>query len=138
MSPTSTKPFLASVPFRRWWHSTVQDVVASGLETAIERNEKKKGYVIGLSFGKGAHEEVARVKGKLGLDIELVPVQDLLDRTHPLAQEPTNIFGAALSPPVKRDPETLPTVDQLIDPTIQAMAAETFAVYGSDESVDSN
>ena len=91
-------------------------ISTSGVETAIERNEKQKGYVIAFSFGRGAHEEVARARAKMGLDIELVPVQDLLDRTHPLAQEPATLFGATLAPPVKREPETLPTVEDLLTP----------------------
>jgi DNA modification methylase len=113
--------------------------VIDNFETAIERNEKRKGFVVAFSFGRGAHEEVARVKGKLGLEIELVSVQDLLDRTHPLAQEPTNIFGATLAPPAKREPETLPSVEELlvsdgVEPLLRA--AEEPADYG--ESPDSN
>ncbi len=42
MSPTSPKPFLTSVPFRRLWHSPVQDVVASGPDKVIVLNFGKK------------------------------------------------------------------------------------------------
>ena len=37
------------------------------------------GYIVAFSFGKGAREEVARVK-KEGINITLVPVQDILDK----------------------------------------------------------
>ncbi|GAH87879.1 unnamed protein product, partial [marine sediment metagenome] len=39
--------------------------------------KKDRGYIIALSFGKGAYEEVARVK-KDGLFIELLTVDKLL------------------------------------------------------------
>jgi len=38
-----------------------------------------KGYIVAFSFGKGAREEVARVK-KEGVEISLVTVQDILDK----------------------------------------------------------
>lgn len=41
------------------------------------RINASKGLIGAFSFTKGAHEEVARVKGK-GLDIKLVRVEDLL------------------------------------------------------------
>lgn len=106
--------------------------VIDNFETAITRDERKKGYVIAFSFGRGAVEEVARAKGKAGLEIELVTVQSLLDRTHPLAHEPTDLFGATLAPPVKREPDTLPTVDELIgsDESL-ARAAEAPEDYDS-------
>jgi len=43
----------------------------------LKRAEYEKGFIVAFSFTKGAHEEVARVKGK-GLDIKLVRVEDLL------------------------------------------------------------
>jgi DNA modification methylase len=52
--------------------------VVDNFETAIRRQEKHKGYIVAFSFGRGAHEEVARVKSD-GLEIALVPVSTLLD-----------------------------------------------------------
>jgi len=43
----------------------------------LSRINDSKGFIVAFSFTKGAHEEVARVKGK-GLDIKLARVEDLL------------------------------------------------------------
>jgi DNA modification methylase len=51
--------------------------VVDNFETALQRDKKDRGYIIALSFGKGAYEEVARVK-KDGLFIELLTVDKLL------------------------------------------------------------
>ena len=53
--------------------------VIDNFETAIRRAKKERGFVIAFSFGRGAHEEVARVK-RQGLEIHLVTVDDLLQR----------------------------------------------------------
>lgn len=53
--------------------------VVDNFETAIRRMGKKKGYIVAYSFGKGAYEEVARVKNQEGLDITLRTVEELLD-----------------------------------------------------------
>jgi len=44
-----------------------------------------KGFIVAFSFGKGAYEEVARVK-KEGIEIELVTIQDILDKKFSLTQ----------------------------------------------------
>jgi len=51
--------------------------VVDNFETALKRAKYNTGFVVGFSFTKGAHEEIARVKGK-GLDIKLIRVEDLL------------------------------------------------------------
>ena len=53
--------------------------VIDNFETAIRRMNKKKGYVVAFSFGRGAVEEAARVKNQEGIEIILRTVQDLLD-----------------------------------------------------------
>ncbi len=58
--------------------------VIDNFETALRRYYKHKtkdmnGYIVAFSFGKGACEEVARAK-KEGINITLVPVQDILDK----------------------------------------------------------
>lgn len=53
--------------------------VIDNFETAMRRMNKKKGYVVAFSFGRGAVEEVARVKNQESLEIILRTVQDLLD-----------------------------------------------------------
>jgi len=52
--------------------------IIDSFETALNRKDYKKGYVVGFSFTKGAHEEVARVKEERGLYIKLIKVEDLL------------------------------------------------------------
>lgn len=46
-------------------------------ESAIQRAEKKKGFIIAFSFTRGSYEEVARVK-ESGLEIHLIEVKDIL------------------------------------------------------------
>jgi len=58
--------------------------VIDNFETALRRYYKHqtkgmKGYIVAFSFTKGAYEEVARVK-KEGIEIELIKVQDILDK----------------------------------------------------------
>ncbi len=53
--------------------------VVDNFETAMRRIKKKKGYIAAYSFGKGAREEVARVKNQDGLDIILRTVEELLE-----------------------------------------------------------
>ena len=52
--------------------------VVDNFETAIRRVKKDKGVIVAFSFGKGAHEEVARAKNEEGLDIELKTVEDIM------------------------------------------------------------
>lgn len=52
--------------------------VIDNFETAMRRIKKTKGYIVAFSFGKGAYEEVARVKNQEGLDITLRTVEELL------------------------------------------------------------
>ncbi|MHB8718110.1 MAG: DNA methyltransferase [Candidatus Dormibacteria bacterium] len=49
-------------------------------ETAVRRDGKRRGVVVAFSFGRGAVEEVARVRRSDGLDIQLVTVAELLER----------------------------------------------------------
>jgi len=59
--------------------------VIDNFETALQRDKKDKGFIIALSFGKGAYEEVARIK-KEGLFIELLTVDKLLEYEEPAGQ----------------------------------------------------
>lgn len=51
--------------------------VVDNFETALRRGDYKRGYVIGFSFTRGIHEEVARER-KEGSDIRLVKAEDIL------------------------------------------------------------
>lgn len=110
--------------------------VVDNFETAIKRGNKTKGYIIALSFGRGAREEVARAKSHEGLDIELVSVDRLLDGTHALVQNESTVFGTAVSPVVPRDPDSLPTVEELLasdqGESGLARAAEAPGEYAAD------
>ena len=55
--------------------------VVDNFETAIRRMNKTKGVIVALSFGKGAYEEVARVKNEEGLEIKLKAVEEILKET---------------------------------------------------------
>jgi DNA modification methylase len=59
--------------------SAVGRNVVDNFETAIARARKVKGAIVAFSFGRGAHEEVARVRSS-GVLIHLITVNDLLDR----------------------------------------------------------
>ncbi len=52
--------------------------VVDNFETAVERSGKHKGYVVGFSFTRGAHEEAARAKAEKGMEIELVKISTLI------------------------------------------------------------
>jgi len=52
--------------------------VVDNFETAMQRIKKDEGYIVAFSFGKGAYEEVARVKQD-GLFIKLLTVDKLLE-----------------------------------------------------------
>jgi DNA modification methylase len=53
--------------------------VVDNFETAIERMGKRAGMIVAFSFGKGAHEEAARVKNTKGVLIELKTVEQILE-----------------------------------------------------------
>ncbi len=57
--------------------------VVDNFETAIERAGKDSGYIVGFSFTRGAHEEVARAKWERKLDIKLIRATELLASTEP-------------------------------------------------------
>lgn len=52
--------------------------VVDNFVAALQRAKYSKGYIVAFSFGKGAVEEVARLKNAGKLHIELVTVEDLL------------------------------------------------------------
>jgi DNA modification methylase len=53
--------------------------VIDNFVSAMQRMKKDKGYIVAFSFGKGAIEEVARLKNEGKIDIILRTVQELLD-----------------------------------------------------------
>lgn len=74
--------FLTHAPIQVKQSDGVGRNVIDNFETALRRYYKNhptemKGYIVAFSFGKGAHEEVARAR-KDGFKIVLVTVQDIL------------------------------------------------------------
>ncbi len=53
--------------------------VIDNFKSAMGRVKKNKGYIVAYSFGKGAYEEVARLKNQEGINIILRTVQELID-----------------------------------------------------------
>lgn len=53
--------------------------VVDNFETAMRRFKRKKGYIVALSFGKGAIEEAARAKNQEDLDITLKTLEELVE-----------------------------------------------------------
>lgn len=83
-------------------------------ETAVQRSGKRKGFIIGFSFTRGAHEEVARASKALGLEIELLTVQELLrDVTSLITPVGGGLLTNVVIPP-PRPSNTLPSAEDLI------------------------
>lgn len=73
--------FLEHLPIQVKQSESIGRNVIDNFETAMRRTKNTKGYIVAFSFGKGAYEEVARVK-KEGLEIILITVQDILDKKY--------------------------------------------------------
>ena len=89
--------------------------VIDNFETAIRRDKKQRGFVIAFSFGRGAHEEVARVKQE-GLEIHLVTVDDLLSRLDEIMKKMVarvGLKGIADMPMPKFEPSRV-TAEELV------------------------
>ncbi len=71
--------FLLKDPVQIKQSESVGRNVVDNFETAVKRSEHQRGYIIALSFTKGAREETARVRRE-GLDIRLLALRDLLER----------------------------------------------------------
>jgi hypothetical protein len=82
--------FINHYPIQVKQSESVGRPVVDNFETALRRYYKTKkemvGYIVAFSFTSGAHEEVARAKNE-GMKIELVKVQDIIDRKFAIKQE---------------------------------------------------
>ncbi|MEX0889233.1 MAG: restriction endonuclease [Chloroflexota bacterium] len=83
-------------------------------QAAIDRTGKKKGYVVGFSFSRDAHEEAARVKAKKGITVELVTVADLLEGKADLVTPESGLFGGDAPLPEPRPTESRPSIEELV------------------------
>jgi hypothetical protein len=103
---------------------TTSSLMVEVKQTAVEREGKQKGYIIGFSFTRGAYEEAARAKADKALDIKLVPVASLLGpgdapdlRTPELSDmfpEPPESF-LDLPLPKARDRRARPSLKELVE-----------------------
>lgn len=71
--------FLERLPVQVKQSDRVGRNVVDSFETAIRRAGYQKGYIIGFSFSRGAHEEVARARASEGLEIALIEVETLFE-----------------------------------------------------------
>ena len=97
--------FLNHHPIQVKQSESVGRNVVDNFETALRRYYKttKKemvGYIVAFSFTKGTREEVARAK-KEGLKIELIKVQDILDKKFVWVQQ-TVVSKEAKEPPAQK------------------------------------
>ena len=106
--------FMLHEPVQVKQSSGVGRNVVDNFETAVKRSGKTKGYIVAFSFGKGAHEEAARVKGADGLTIELLKVSDLLEGMADLVTPEGGLWGADAPMPEPRAPEARPSIEELI------------------------
>ena len=109
-----------------WWfareqiqvkqHDHVGRETLDKFETAIRHAGCDSGYVLALSFTKGAVEEVARAKGE-GLNIRLVRVKELLlmvRRTTTAREIGPQPEGDLLPLPPPRRAEDKPSAEELV------------------------
>jgi DNA modification methylase len=108
--------FMVHDPIQVKQSSGVDRNVVDNFETAMERAGKNKGYIVAFSFTRGAYEEAARARAKRSLDIELIPVSELLTPT--TVEAPTQLFPTPdleVDPlPVPMPAEAKPSVEELI------------------------
>lgn len=94
--------------------------VVDNFETAVERAGKERGYIVGFSFTRGAHEEVARARTARNMEIKLVRVVDLLaDETDLVTPSEGQLLTDRPLPPA-RPAEARPSVQELLESTRQS------------------
>jgi DNA modification methylase len=77
--------FMEQLPVQVKRSESIGRNVVDNFETAIERDGKDKGYIVGFSFTRGAYEEAARAKAVGRCEVVLVTVEDLLGASEALA-----------------------------------------------------
>jgi len=88
--------FINHYPIQVKQSESVGRNVIDNFETALRRYygghaDEMHGYIVAFSFGRGANEEVARAK-KDGFRIQLITVQDILDKKIRLQQTAAPLF----------------------------------------------
>ncbi len=97
--------------------------VVDNFETAIRRAGHTTGYIIGFSFTRDAHDEVARAKQEEGLDIKLIRVAEVLllvkRPSRKFGPQPATVEELPLPPP--RRPEDKPSAEELVRSDLEAV-----------------
>lgn len=125
--------FMLHEPVQVKQSESVGRPVVDAFQTAVQRSGKAKGYIVGLSFTRGAYEEAARVKATTGMEMILVPVADLLKDSPDIVTPEAGLFGGEMPLPTPRASDALPSVEELIaseEGTPLARAAEEPVAYG--------
>ena len=112
--------FLEHLPIQVKQSEKVGRNVVDNFETAVRRGGKDSGYIIAFSFGRGAHEEVARARQD-GLTISLVTVQRLLDDPSDLITPEVQELWRDLLPKA-RPKNARPTAAELIASDLAAVS----------------
>ena len=107
--------FMDHLPIQVKQSSRVGRNVVDNFETAVERAEKKAGYILAFSFTKGAYEEVARVKKAKGMDLKLVEISELLEDTSELVTPSGRLIPDAAPLLSARHKNARPTAEDLIE-----------------------
>lgn len=68
------------IQVKHYTDATVGRPAIDSFASAVRRVRKKKGFVVAFSFTKQAIEECARLKRESGLEIQLVKVEDILNK----------------------------------------------------------
>lgn len=124
--------FMLHEPVQVKQSESVGRPVVDAFQTAVQRIGKAKGYIVGLSFTRGAHEEAARVKATNGMEIVLVDVADLLRDSPDIVTPEAGFFGE-MPMPTPRQADARPTAEELIasdESRPLARAAEERVTYG--------
>jgi DNA modification methylase len=89
--------------------------VVDNFETAVERKGSRKGYIVGLSFTRGAYEEAARARSARNLDIQLITVAELLEKVPDLAASDVgDLIVSDLPLPPARQANARPSIEELV------------------------
>ena len=105
--------FLERAPIQVKRSDRVGRPVVDNFETAVERYGASRGYIVAFSFTRGARDEVARAKTAMGLEIELVTVEELVLGTSELVAPVLN--REVLELPSARPKDARPSAEELVE-----------------------
>jgi DNA modification methylase len=86
--------------------------VVDNFETALRRSGRNKGFIIAFSFTRGAKEEAARARREDDLDIDLLPVSELLADRSELARPHEEMLRDLM--PAARPADSRPSASELV------------------------